>query len=93
MPSQLTDRSKTRLSPPVVREDVLVRTRLIKRLQKHPNRAITPIYASASSGKTTLVTQWLRASTRRVAWLSVTPMLHEEMKEGVAPTFIKRVLI
>lgn len=86
MPPQMAILSKTRLLPPVLRDDVLVRSRLIEHLQKHRNRALTLICAPAGSGKTTLVVQWLNAMSRRFAWLTLAP------QDDSAAVFLSRVV-
>lgn len=86
MPLQPNTFSKTRLSPPILGEDVLLRPRLIDLLLRSRERSLTLISAPAGSGKTTLILQWLHAINRPFAWLALAP-------EDDSPlTFISRLI-
>ncbi len=61
----------TKLYIPLPRTNVVFRPRLIERLNKGLDRKLTLISASAGFGKTTLVSQWVAACDRPVAWLSL----------------------
>ena len=60
---------RTKLRPPRLPDDILVRTRLLERL----NHALTLalIIAPAGYGKTTLACSWLAQHARRSAWLAL----------------------
>ena len=61
------------LRPPPARSEWLVRTRLLERLQRANQRAVTLVAAPAGYGKTIAVTQWLASPSRPaiVAWISL----------------------
>ena len=61
----------TKLYIPMPRTNVVLRPRLIERLNKGLDRKLTLISASAGFGKTTLVSQWVADCKRPVAWLSL----------------------
>ncbi|NTU63317.1 MAG: LuxR family transcriptional regulator, partial [Chloroflexi bacterium] len=63
----------TKLHMPPVRADMLLRARLIERLESgaHEGRTLTLISATAGFGKTTLISAWLQQSQRQSAWLSL----------------------
>ncbi|WP_135549533.1 LuxR C-terminal-related transcriptional regulator [Paenibacillus cymbidii] len=61
----------TKLYIPVPRTGVVLRPRLIDRLNRGLNRKLTLISASAGFGKTTLVSEWAARCDRPVAWLSL----------------------
>ncbi|OCA90359.1 helix-turn-helix transcriptional regulator [Bacillus sp. FJAT-27225] len=61
----------TKLYIPMPRTNVILRPRLIERLNEGLNRKLTLISASAGFGKTTLVSQWVTGCERTVAWLSL----------------------
>jgi hypothetical protein len=73
---------KTKISIPPPRPQLVSRTRLLSRLTEGTARPLTLICATAGFGKTTLVTDWIRASGERthVAWLS----LDEDDKDPVS---------
>lgn len=56
---------------PPIRSKVVIRPRLIERLNEGLYRRLTVISASAGFGKTTLVSEWLANCDRPVAWLSL----------------------
>ena len=66
----------TKLHTPLPRPQVVLRPRLIERLNEGLHRKLTLISASAGFGKTTLVSEWAAGCERRepkvrVAWLSL----------------------
>jgi LuxR family transcriptional regulator, maltose regulon positive regulatory protein len=61
----------TKLYIPMPRTNVVLRPRLIERLNAGLDRKLTLISVSAGFGKTTLVSEWVAASERSVAWLSL----------------------
>ena len=62
----------TKLYIPPPRQGIILRPRLIERLNEGPaNRRLTLISAPAGFGKTTLVSEWVAGCERPVAWLSL----------------------
>ena len=61
----------TKLYIPPPRPDVVLRPRLIERLNEGLHRNLTLISAPAGFGKTTLVSDWVATCGRSVAWLSL----------------------
>jgi len=61
----------TKLYIPPPRPKVVLRPRLIERLNEGLRRKLTLISASAGFGKTTLVSEWVSESKRPTAWLSL----------------------
>jgi LuxR family maltose regulon positive regulatory protein len=61
----------TKLYIPPPRPKIVLRPRLIERLNEGLQRKLTLISASAGFGKTTLVSEWLAGCQRPVAWLSL----------------------
>lgn len=61
----------TKLYIPLPRSKVVLRPRLIERLNEGLDRKLTLISASAGFGKTTLVSEWAAGCERPVAWLSL----------------------
>jgi LuxR family maltose regulon positive regulatory protein len=61
----------TKLYVPPPRPNIILRPRLIERLNEGLRRKLTLISASAGFGKTTLVSEWLAGCGRPVAWLSL----------------------
>ncbi|MEO8286136.1 MAG: LuxR C-terminal-related transcriptional regulator [Chloroflexota bacterium] len=61
----------TKLYIPSPRPKVVLRSRLIERLNQGLHRKLTLISAPAGSGKTTLVSAWVAGCDRAVAWLSL----------------------
>src|SRR6476620_8590639 len=59
----------TKLYIPPSRSTVVLRSRLIERLNEGLHRKLTLISASAGFGKTTLVTEWAEGITQPTAWL------------------------
>lgn len=60
---------QTKLTPPRI-QTVVTRTRLHERLDAHPGQSIL-LSAPAGFGKTVLILDWLAATGRPVAWVSV----------------------
>ena len=61
----------TKLYIPPLRPHVVLRPRLLERLNEGLHRKLTLISAPAGFGKTTLVSQWLAGCHRPAAWLSL----------------------
>src|SRR5947209_1486020 len=61
----------TKLYIPRLRLHVVIRPRLIERLNEGLHRNLTLIAAPAGFGKTTLVSAWVAGCNRQVAWLSL----------------------
>ncbi len=61
----------TKLYLPPPRPNVVLRPRLIARLNEGLHRKLTLISAPAGFGKTTLVSEWLSGCERPIAWLSL----------------------
>ena len=61
----------TKLYIPLPRPRVVLRTRLIERLNEGLHGRLTLISAPAGFGKTTLVSEWLAGCERPAAWLSL----------------------
>ena len=61
----------TKLYVPPPRPGVVLRPRLIERLNEGMHRRLTLVCAPAGFGKTTLLSEWVARSDRQVAWLSL----------------------
>ncbi|HVP21447.1 MAG TPA: LuxR C-terminal-related transcriptional regulator [Anaerolineaceae bacterium] len=63
----------TKLYIPPPRPKIVVRPRLIERLNEGflPGRKLTLVSAPAGSGKTTLISEWLAGCSQKAAWLSL----------------------
>src|SRR3954467_11223343 len=61
----------TKLYIPPPRPDMVLRSRLIERLNEGLHHKLTLISAPAGFGKTTLVSAWLATCERPAAWLSL----------------------
>ncbi|OXL87585.1 transcriptional regulator [Paenibacillus sp. SSG-1] len=61
----------TKLYIPLPREKVVTRSRLIEQMNGALDRRLTLISASAGSGKTTLISEWVTLCGKPVAWLSL----------------------
>src|SRR5450631_2857259 len=61
----------TKLYIPPLRPNVVLRSRLIERLNEGLHRNLTLIAAPAGFGKTTLVSEWVAFIERPTAWLSL----------------------
>lgn len=62
---------RTKLFVPQVQQHLVVRQRLLQRLEAGQQRTLTLVSAPAGFGKTTLVRAWLGSSGRPAAWLSL----------------------
>src|SRR6478672_9513496 len=61
----------TKVFVPPPRPKIVVRSRLIDRLNEGLHRKLTLISAPAGFGKTTLVSEWVAGRERPAAWLSL----------------------
>ena len=61
----------TKLYVPPPRPRVVLRPRLIERLNEGLHRKLTLISAPAGFGKTTLLSEWVAGCQRPAAWLSL----------------------
>ncbi len=61
----------TKLYVPVMRENLVKRSRLHKQLAAGENSKLILITAAAGAGKTTLVISWLAQQNKQAAWLSL----------------------
>ncbi len=61
----------TKLFAPPPRPNIVLRTRLIERLNEGLSTKLTLISAPAGFGKTTLVSEWIAGCGKPVAWLSL----------------------
>ncbi|MAT42839.1 MAG: hypothetical protein CL609_10885 [Anaerolineaceae bacterium] len=61
----------TKLFIPPIRSDLLPRPNLIKKLNSIVNYPLTLISASAGSGKTTILSEWIKYTNHPVAWISL----------------------
>src|ERR1700719_1607784 len=61
----------TKLYIPPLRPNVVIRPRLLERLNEGLHRKLTLIAAPAGFGKTTLVSEWVAGCERPTAWLSL----------------------
>jgi LuxR family maltose regulon positive regulatory protein len=61
----------TKLYIPPLRPNVVIRPRLLERLNEGLHRKLTLISAPAGFGKTTLVSEWVEGIERPAAWLSL----------------------
>src|SRR5436305_5857217 len=61
----------TKLYIPRLRPNVVLRPRLLERLNEGLQRKLTLIAAAAGFGKTTLFSVWVAGCDRKVAWLSL----------------------
>ena len=61
----------TKLYIPPPRPNVVLRSRLIERLNEGLRRKLTLISAAAGFGKTTLISEWVAGCGLSVAWLSL----------------------
>ena len=67
----------TKLRVPPLRTKVVIRQRLLERLQEGLNHALTLVSAPAGFGKTTLLSEWLGEVNLKVAWLSLDDSDHD----------------
>jgi hypothetical protein len=61
----------TKLRVPRSRPDVLVRPRLLDRVEEAAARELLLVSAPAGFGKSTLLAEWARATNRPVGWVSL----------------------
>ena len=61
----------TKLYIPPLRPNVVIRPRLLERLNEGLHRSLILLSAPAGFGKTTLVSEWLAGGPRPAAWLSL----------------------
>ncbi len=61
----------TKLYIPPPRPGVVLRPRLIERLNEGLDRKLTLVSAPAGFGKTTLISEWVAGCQRPAAWLSL----------------------
>ncbi len=61
----------TKLYTPKLRSNVVIRPRLIERLNEGLRRKLTLVSAPAGFGKTTLISEWLAENPLPAAWLSL----------------------
>lgn len=61
----------TKLYIPTLRAKIVLRPRLIDRLNNGRHRRLTLISAPAGFGKTTLVSEWIASCEKPIAWLSL----------------------
>jgi len=62
---------QTKLYIPSLRPELVPRPRLLRRLNEGLHRKLTLVAAPAGSGKTTLVSDWLRQINQPAAWFSL----------------------
>ena len=62
---------QTRLNPPVLPDDLIMRPNLMEKLNKGTKHKLTLLSAPAGYGKTTLAGQWLQMQERPFVWLSI----------------------
>mgnify|MGYP001616246187 FL=1 len=62
---------KTKTNVPVLGEQLVERQRLIEQLEKGSKIKLTFLSAPAGFGKTTVLSQWLKNTKRKAAWLSL----------------------
>ena len=61
----------SKLRPPLIRRDTVIRSRLIERLASSGIYSIVSVVAPAGYGKTTLLSQWAERNGQAFAWVSV----------------------
>jgi ATP/maltotriose-dependent transcriptional regulator MalT len=61
----------SKLRPPSVRSDAILRPWLIERLTRDDSRPVVSVVAPPGYGKTTLLAQWAEHSSQAFAWVSV----------------------
>jgi len=67
----------TKLYIPPLRPNVVIRPRLLERLNEGLHRNLILISAPAGFGKTTLVSEWVEGIERPAAWLSLDAGEHD----------------
>src|SRR5260221_5290967 len=65
------DMLASKLYVPPMRTRLVARPQMIKLLEQGSQRALTLISAPAGSGKTTILSSWLREASLKAAWLSL----------------------
>ncbi len=63
----------TKMNRPQLPAGLIVRPRLLERLDEALGRRVTLISAPAGYGKTTLAVQWLERCPSKIAWISLDP--------------------
>ena len=63
----------TKLYIPPPRTSLVSRTRLVERMESAAVGTLTLVSAPAGFGKTTLLSDWVSSSSRRICWLSLDP--------------------
>jgi LuxR family maltose regulon positive regulatory protein len=71
---------KTKISIPSLRESLVNRNRLLQEITNGLQGRITAICAPAGYGKTTLISQWVRESALRAAWVSLDEMDNDQVR-------------
>ncbi len=72
MPSETSIRApRLRLTPPSTAGRTIARPRLMARLERARDAAVTTVVAPAGFGKTSLIVDWLATTTGPVAWVSL----------------------
>lgn len=61
----------TKLHRPPVPPDYVQRPRLLARLERYPQRALTLVCAPAGYGKSTVLSHWLKSCSCATAWVSL----------------------
>lgn len=74
----------TNLVPPILRSDLVVRERLLTRLDAALTHRLTLLAASAGWGKTTLLSMWATRSRFPVAWLSLSEQENDPTRFWIA---------
>jgi LuxR family transcriptional regulator, maltose regulon positive regulatory protein len=73
---------RTKLTPPRLRQSLVVRSNLLDRLNASLDGDVTLVSAPAGYGKTTLIAEWAEQAPLPVAWLTL-----DESDNDVAPFF------
>ena len=76
---------RTKLRPPRLPHDILLRTRLLERLDRP--QALTLIVAPAGYGKTTLAGSWVAHCSRPTAWVSL------DDEDSTLAVFVQRLVM
>ena len=76
---------RTKLRPPRLPHDILLRTRLLKRLDRP--QTLTLIIAPAGYGKTTLAGSWVAHRSRPTAWVSL------DDEDNTLAVFVQRLVM
>ncbi|KPV60346.1 hypothetical protein QJ48_06000 [Paenibacillus sp. A3] len=62
---------KSKISPPLTRETLVARDRLLHKISKGMKGRLTTVCAPPGFGKTTLLCQWVRHNEQAAAWVSL----------------------